>query len=91
VNNTEQRECKQEEALPSSWAGRLFFSNSEMAEDGRRSDCKKNRIGDFQLASAGKVFLLCSWRHTKHGIWIVRDYRLNKRSGRQAQNGSKGY
>jgi hypothetical protein len=67
VNNTEQIECKQEEALPSSWAGRLFVGDSKMVEDGRRPDCKRNRTNDFQPAIAGKVFLICSWRHTKHG------------------------
>jgi hypothetical protein len=57
----EQRQYEQEEALPSSRARRLFVSHSEMTEDGRRLDCKRNHTGDFQLAIASKVFLLCSW------------------------------
>jgi hypothetical protein len=36
------KKMKAKAALPSSWARRLFGGDSEMAEDGRRPDCKRN-------------------------------------------------
>jgi hypothetical protein len=76
----EKRQCEQEEALPLPWPRRLFFGDSEMVEDGRRPNGKRNHTGDFQLAIASKVFLLCLWRHTKHGRWNVRDYQSNRKA-----------
>jgi hypothetical protein len=46
ANKTEQRKCEKKAALPSSWARRLFIGDPEMAEDGRRHDCKRIHIYD---------------------------------------------
>ena len=64
------------EALSSSWARRLFVGDLEMAKNGRGPHCKGNRTGDFQLAAASNVFLLCSCRlplNLEDGSFVTSD------------------